>query len=79
MSLSIKSIAAIALAALLVFPATLNAQKKMPKKYKNAPDQTIVIVTNSPAQAFDEAECSFLILVDYLAVLSLGKVDSVYK
>ena len=23
--------------------------------------------------------CSFLILVDYLAVLSLGKVDSVYK
>ena len=24
-------------------------------------------------------KCSFLILVDYLAVLSLGKVDSVYK
>ncbi len=48
-------VSAIALAVLLVFPATLDAQKKMPKKYKNAPDQTIVIVTNSPAQAFDEA------------------------
>ncbi len=56
MSFSPRSIAAIALAALLVFPATLDAQKKMPKKYKNAPDRTIVIVTNSPAQAFDEAE-----------------------
>ena len=33
-------VSAIALAALLVFPATLDAQKKMPKKYKNAPDQT---------------------------------------
>ena len=48
-------VSAIALAVLLVFPATLDARKKMPKKYKNAPDQTIVIVTNSPAQAFDEA------------------------
>lgn len=56
MSFSPRSIAAISLAALLIFPLTMDAQKKMPKKYKNAPDQTIVIVTNSPAQAFDEAE-----------------------
>ncbi|MBP6867870.1 MAG: hypothetical protein KBC07_02630 [Bacteroidales bacterium] len=47
---------AIALAVLIAFPATLEAQKKMPKKYKNAPEQTIVIVTNSPVQAFDESE-----------------------
>ena len=56
MSFSPRSIAAIVLAALLIFPLTMDAQKKMPKKYKNAPDKTIVIVTNSPVQAFDESE-----------------------
>ena len=30
-------------------------------------------------QPFLRMDCSFLILVDYLDVLSLGKVDSVYK
>ena len=30
-------------------------------------------------QPYMRMDCSFLILVDYLAVLSLGKVDSVYK
>ncbi len=50
-----KSLAAILLAAIFVLPASINAQK-MPKKYKNSPDETIVIVTNSPREAFDETE-----------------------
>ena len=50
-----KSLAAILLAALFVLPASMNAQK-MPKKYKNSPDETIIIVTNSPREAFNETE-----------------------
>ena len=48
MSFSTRSIAALALAALFVFPLTMDAQKKMPKKYKNAPDQTIVVTNSCP-------------------------------
>lgn len=50
-----KSLAAILLAALFLLPASIDAQK-MPKKYKNSPDETIVIVTNSPREAFDESK-----------------------
>ena len=49
------SLAAILLAALLLLPASMDAQK-MPKKYKNSPNETIVIVTNSPREAFDESK-----------------------
>jgi hypothetical protein len=76
MSFSLRSIATIAVAALFIFPLTMDAQKKMPKKYKNAPDKTIVIVTNSPVQSFDESEYPHLIfyytpeeMPDFLAKL----------
>ncbi|MDD2491443.1 MAG: hypothetical protein PHV12_04525 [Bacteroidales bacterium] len=55
MKITAKIFAAITLAALFVIPVSMNAQK-MPKKYKNSPDETIVIVTNSPREAFDESE-----------------------
>jgi len=50
-----KSLAAILLAALFLLPASMDAQK-MPKKYKNSPDETIIIVTNSPREEFDESK-----------------------
>ncbi|HKM30666.1 MAG TPA: hypothetical protein VJX89_00720, partial [Bacteroidales bacterium] len=51
----IKYLTAIALAAMLFVPAISGAQK-MPKKHKNAPEKTVVVVTNPLVKNFDASE-----------------------
>ena len=55
MRITAKIFAAFVMAVMFAMPASIYSQK-MPKKYKNSPDETIVIVTNSPREAFDETE-----------------------
>lgn len=51
----IRYLTAIALAAMLFVPAISGAQK-MPKKHKNAPEKTVVVVTNPLVKNFDASE-----------------------
>ncbi|NLA15642.1 MAG: hypothetical protein GX877_03790 [Bacteroidales bacterium] len=51
----IKYLAAIVLTAVLFVPVISNAQK-MPKKHKNAPEKTVVVVTNPLVENFDASE-----------------------
>jgi hypothetical protein len=51
----LKYIISTALLAMLFVPTTVDAQR-MPKKHKNAPDYTIVIVTNPLVENFDASE-----------------------
>jgi len=55
MKITARTLAALFLSVIITLPLSMNGQK-MPKKYKNSPDETIVIVTNSPREAFDESE-----------------------
>lgn len=55
MKIFIKYLISTALVAMLFVPVTVEAQR-MPKKHKNAPDYTIVIVTNPLVEAFDASE-----------------------